>query len=159
MAAAVMMWRMNDVRVRPLSRADRPAWHPLWLAYLEFYGENLSGDVTDATWARLVGDDASCGGLAAVGGDELVGFLHYLVHPTTWDTRPACYLEDLFVVPSRRGTGAGRALIEALAGVGSVRHWTQIHWTTAADNLVAQRLYDRIARRTDWVRYELDVED
>mgnify|MGYP006177101837 CR=1 FL=1 len=44
-----------------------------------------------------------------------------------------------------------------LVQLGRDSDWTQIHWITHDDNVVAQRLYDRIANRTDWVRYELDV--
>ena len=147
----------NDVGIRPLAANDREAWDPLWQGYLTFYEESLSDTITDATWQRLIGDDPSCGGLAATVDDTLIGFAHYLVHPTTWDTRSACYLEDLFVVRSARGTGAGRALVEGLVHLARDKAWTQIHWITHDDNLVAQRLYDRIATRTDWVRYEIDV--
>lgn len=148
----------TDVEIRPLATADRPGWEPLWQAYLQFYGEQLTADITNASWRRLTGDDPSAGGFAAHDGEQLVGFLHYLVHPTTWDVRQACYLEDLFVAESHRGAGAGRALIEALAATGRDRGWSQIHWLTEGDNVVAQRLYDRIAKRTGWVRYEIDVE-
>ena len=45
---------------------------------------------------------------------RLVGIVHYLFHPVTWSIAPRCYLEDLFVSPDARGSGAGRALIEAV---------------------------------------------
>src|SRR5688572_22327766 len=115
----------NDVRIRPLAAGDREAWDPLWKGYLTFYEESLSDAITDATWQRLTSGDASCGGLAATVDDELIGFAHYLAHATTWETRPACYLEDLFVARSARGTGAGRALVEALTQLARDNDWTQ----------------------------------
>ena len=33
----------------------------------------------------------------------------------------------------------------------------KVRWVTAADNATAQRLYDDIADRTDWVTYDLLV--
>jgi len=44
----------------------------------------------------------------------LIGFAHYLLHRSTWAQVCYCYLEDLFVEPSARGSGAGRALIAAV---------------------------------------------
>ena len=35
-------------------------------------------------------------------------------HPSTWSTAPYCYLEDLFVTPSARGTGTARELLDAV---------------------------------------------
>jgi GNAT superfamily N-acetyltransferase len=70
-----------------------------------------------------------------------------------------CYLEDLFVDPVARRSGVGRALIEALAAEGRQAGWRRIYWRTAADNATAQALYDRLARRSGWVTYELDLVD
>ena len=57
----------------------------------------------------------------------------------------------------RRGVGA--ALIEALAVEGRAARWRRIYWRTGADNVTAQRVYDRLARRSAWVTYELDLVD
>jgi hypothetical protein len=32
-----------------------------------------------------------------------------------------------------------------------------LRWITAADNVTAQKLYDRIATRTSWVTYEREL--
>ena len=45
--------------------------------------------------------------------DTPIGLAHVLFHRSTWSPTTYCYLEDLFVDPARRKTGAGRALIEA----------------------------------------------
>jgi GNAT superfamily N-acetyltransferase len=65
-------------------------------------------------------------------------------------------MNDLFVVSERRGTGAGRALIEASAEAARRRGCHHLEWFTATDNEVAQRLYDRTgAERTTWYAYEI----
>jgi GNAT superfamily N-acetyltransferase len=56
-----------------------------------------------------------------------------------------------------RGHGVGRALIEWLAERGRGEGWLRIYWQTAQDNVRAQALYDKLAERTDWLRYELDL--
>ncbi len=145
-------------RIRPLVAADRVAWEALWQAYLDFYGVELSQDVTNYTWRRLTGTGVTAAGLVAEVGGELVGVLHYALQPTTWAVEPSCYLEDLFVAAAQRGTGVGRALISHLAEVCAEQGWPRVHWITAADNAAAMRLYDQIATRTSWVRYEMAVE-
>ena len=45
---------------------------------------------------------------------KLVGLAHCVRHRGTWNIGDMCYLEDLFVAPSARGKGVGRALIEAV---------------------------------------------
>ena len=143
--------------IRPVVRADRLAWEPLWQGYLDFYGTALAPEVTDLTWDRLCGADATMSAFVAEDAGALTGFVHVVVHPTTWTTGPACYLEDLFVRSDQRGQGTGRALIEHLVAVARERGWSGIHWLTAHDNTVGMRLYDRLARRTSWVRYEIDL--
>lgn len=144
------------VRIRPLQEKDKTEWTPLWAGYLAFYETVLAPEVTANTWARLIDPDGGIEGLAAIGeAGKMIGFTHYLLHPGTWGAAPICYLEDLFVLKTVRGTGAGRALIEALAEKGRALGWQSIYWQTAADNAQAQILYDKLAKRTDWVRYEL----
>ena len=145
------------VTIRPAEAGDRRRWEPLWAGYLTFYETQLDAEVTDATWQRITGGDPAMGCLVAEDGEELVGFTHYVLHPTTWTLAPACYLEDLFVIPERRGTGVGRSLIAALTDRGREAGWSGIHWLTAHDNTVGMRLYDKVATRTQWVRYELDL--
>lgn len=143
------------VVIRPVEPADRHGWEPLWAGYLDFYETVLDAATTDATWLRITGGDPAMGGLVAQDDGQLVGLAHYVLHPTTWTLEPACYLEDLFVLPQRRGAGVGRGLIAALADRGRAAGWSGIHWLTASDNTAGMRLYDSVAQRTTWVRYEL----
>lgn len=146
------------ILTRPVEPADRGQWEPLWHGYLDFYETALEPAVTEGTWARITTGDRAVGGLVAAGADELVGLLHYVLHPTTWTRTPACYLEDLFVAPEARGAGVGHALITALTDLARTEGWSSIHWITAHDNAAGMRLYDRVARRTTWVRYEIDLD-
>jgi GNAT superfamily N-acetyltransferase len=137
--------------VRPLRAGDRAAWQPLWDAYLTFYREELDATITEVTFARLAGERDGLYGLLAWAGDAAVGLAHVVTHPSTWTAGVYCYLEDLFVAPAGRGTGAGRALIEAVYARAGDAH---VYWHTQEYNGPARSLYDQVGRRTSFVVYE-----
>jgi GNAT superfamily N-acetyltransferase len=92
------------------------------MEYLAFYKTDLAPEITDVTWTRFLdpAEDMHC--LVAendVG--EMIGIVHYLYHRVTWAVADRCYLEDLFVAEAARGTGAGRALIEAVYAAADAR--------------------------------------
>jgi ribosomal protein S18 acetylase RimI-like enzyme len=146
-----------DLTTRPLAARDRPAWDELWAIYLAFYGETLSDAVTEATWRRVLHREQGLGGIVAVRGEQVVGVAHHVIHPHTWGTGDVCYLEDLVVHPDHRGAGVGRRLIEALSLRARELGCASVYWITQEDNEVARRLYDRVATRSPYVRYEIDL--
>src|SRR5262249_36807377 len=86
-----------------------------------------------------------------------VGLAHYLLHPHTFSSRMVCYLEDLWVEPVARGGGVGRQLIEALVARGRAQGWRRGYWHSAADNHAGRALYDRVAKLTKYVRYDVTL--
>ena len=148
--------KRNPLTIRPLEARDRAAWDGLWAGYLAFYETALAPEVTDDTWSRLL-SGALIGLVSVDGQDRPLGFAHALLHSGTWSPRPLCYIEDLFVSAEARGCGAGRGLIEALAERGRAEGWLRLYWQTARDNATAQALYDKLAARTNWLRYDLDL--
>jgi len=142
------------VSIRPLEPQDKDAWLPLWRGYLDFYETAVSDEVTEATWRRIVDPAGPIHGFCAVDADgKLIGIVHYLFHPVTWAMSDRCYLEDLFVSPDARGSGAGRALIEAVYRAADDRGADQVYWLTAHSNATARKLYDRVAQLTPFVKY------
>lgn len=140
--------------VRPIRAADRAAWTRLWEGYLDFYGVELSPAVTDTLWRRMMEPEpAVLGRVACLGDDVPVGIVHLVPHKNTWSVRDICYLEDLYVVPEQRGSGIGRALLEAALAEAKARNWARVYWMTQRDNATARKLYDRYAMVDDFVRY------
>jgi ribosomal protein S18 acetylase RimI-like enzyme len=143
-----------SVIIRPLERKDRDAWAPLWRGYLEFYETALSDEVTEATWQRIIDPAGPIHGFCAVDASgKLVGIVHFLFHPVTWAVSDRCYLEDLFVSPDARGSGAGQALIEAVYRAADRVGADQVYWLTAENNATARKLYDRVAQVTPFIKY------
>ena len=93
----------------------------------------------------------------AVKNKRVIGIAHYVLSPYSWGTHYICYLEDLFVTPSARNAGAGRALIRWLHTEANRQGWKRLYWMTDADHKTAQRLYDRVAQKTRWLRYDMDL--
>jgi GNAT superfamily N-acetyltransferase len=147
----------TSLTVRPLAERDRPVWEELWAIYLDFYGEELSAEVTATTWHRVLHRERGLGGLVACIDGEVVGLAHHVIHPHTWGTGDVCYLEDLVVHPDHRGRGVGRRLIEALTLRARELGCASVYWITQEDNEVARRLYDRVATRSPYVRYEIEL--
>lgn len=134
---------------------DEAAWRRLWSGYVAFYESEVSDEVTAATWQRLLTPGSNMFGRIAEWQDEVAGFTVCVLHPASWTLTPACYLEDLFVDPDKRGHGIGRALIEDLISMARDKGWSRLYWHTRQSNETARRLYDRFATADDFVRYRM----
>jgi len=147
---------MADITIRPLELSDNAEWRRLWTLYLDFYETTVSEDVYRFTWQRLFesGEFEPKGLLAIVDGKP-VGLVHYLYHRSCWAIANNCYLQDLFAVPEVRGTGVGRALIESVHAAAARAGVSNVYWMTHETNTVGRRLYDRIARRTGFIEYDM----
>jgi len=147
---------MSDIVIRPLQASDHADWRRLWTAYLVFYEATVSEEVYQTTWKRLFdpGEFEPKGFIALFDG-KAVGLVHYLYHRTCWSQANNCYLQDLFTDASVRGEGVGRALIEEVHGQAAKAGVTNVYWMTHETNETARRLYDRVARRTGFIEYDM----
>src|SRR4029453_8993704 len=114
--------------IRSAIPSDEASWRALWRGYCDFYGAAMSEAVTDRTWKRILDPDSAVMCVVAEVDGQGYGFANCVVHENTGEPQPVCYLEDLFVLPSARGHGIGKALIEWLrnsmrAGGGGGLYW------------------------------------
>jgi GNAT superfamily N-acetyltransferase len=148
------------VEVRDAEMADRVAWHRMWLDNCGHFDASMSAEESQELWRRIMDPEHPIGALVSHAGavqGVLTGFAHYVLHPHTFSSRMVCYLEDLWIEPSARGSGVGRKLIEALIARGRERGWRRVYWHTEADNAAARGLYSRVAQATDSVRYDVPL--
>ena len=141
--------------IRSITADDEAAWHELWAAYLDFYQMELPQAHADQLFARLVEGEPYFAFVAEQDGD-VIGFVHGLPHPSTWSEAGYCYLEDLFVDASARGSGAGRKLINAVYEEAKRRGLSRVYWHTDQGNQTARKLYDKVATLSDFVHYRMD---
>ena len=144
-----------SLSVRPLRASDETEWRALWKGYLEFYETSVSDEVYATTFGRLTdpANPAQSGLIAELNG-QAVGLAHVILHPHNWRVEDVCYLQDLYVVPEARGTGAGRSLIEAVYAAADANGTASVYWLTQEFNTPARQLYDRIAKLTPFIKYQ-----
>lgn len=140
---------------RNLEARDKARWLVLFRDYIAFYRTSVTDDVIEAVWQQLLSatSDTHVGIVAVDSQDHPIGLAHILFHRSTWSLAPDCYLEDLFVAGAERGSGAGRALIEAIYAVADRRGARRTYWVTEETNWRARALYDQVATRAGYVQY------
>ncbi len=147
------------VDVAPIRAAEYDEVLPLIAAYQRFYEVDPDPARNDEFFRRFVERDDEGALLVARSTDgQLLGYacLHWRLD--TVAAHEVVCLHDLYVVPEQRSTGAGRALLDASTEVARARGVGSLVWSTAPDNAVAQRLYDRTgATRSQWFEYDLSV--
>ena len=128
---------MTDVRVAGPGDADFVSG--LLIEFRDWFGYASPPDQTiRSTVAKLIEDPNAVYLLA---GDDGLAQLRFRL--SVWTGVEDCWLEDLFVRDSARGTGIGRALVEAGVERARARGCRRIELDVQADNTPALALYER----------------
>jgi ribosomal protein S18 acetylase RimI-like enzyme len=148
------------MRVDSATPADMDALLPLMRGYCDFY-EVAPPDEGLRKMARaLIEADDSEGMLLVARSDsgEAIGFAAVGWKWSSLRASRVAIMEDLFVDPEARGSGAGRALIDECAARAQANGAPALLWVTALDNQAAQSVYDRTSAKSErWLEYELDL--
>jgi GNAT superfamily N-acetyltransferase len=140
------------VVVRPVAGPDRERWGELYAGYAAFYQVPVPD--LDHLWRRITDlGELEC--FVAEADGAVIGLAHVRAFARPLEGDWGGFLDDLFVDPEGRGSGAGEALLEHLRGLALERSWGVVSWITGADNTAARRLYDRLAEAQPWVTYDL----
>ncbi len=149
---------MSAITVAPARPDDKEAWRPLFEGYRQFYRQPDDSAVAETVWAWIMdpAHPTACI-LARDGEGAVVGLAHYRELPRPLSGTSAGFLDDLYVVPTARGSDAAEALVGAVAEEGRRRGWSWLRWFTAEDNYRARGFYDRVAQLSAWKTYQLDI--
>ena len=143
------------VLIRDATPEDHGDWLLLWQGFLDFYGQTLDPAITAHTWARLMDPAHPMQMRVAEKDGALLGFAIHIYHASTWVPGDDCYLEDLFVSPTARGKGLGRALIDDLIALSRAKGWHRLYWHTDEGNANARKLYDSYLPPDGHIRYRM----
>ncbi|KQV43759.1 MULTISPECIES: GNAT family N-acetyltransferase [unclassified Rhizobium] len=86
-----------------------------------------------------------------------IGFACWFLSFSTWQAKNGLYLEDLYVTPEHRGSGAGKALLKYLARTALENGCGRFEWSVLDWNEPAIRVYEAIGAEpiSEWTRYRL----
>ena len=143
----------KPLAIMPFTADHKEQWVPLWRGYQAFYKTDIPPSVSDVTWSRLLDPAEPMGGAMAWQGDQAIGLVHHIQHRSCWTVGDYCYLQDLFVAETARGTGAGRKLIQYVYDHAKAQGCSRVYWLTHETNIEAMKLYDRIAARSGFIQY------
>jgi ribosomal protein S18 acetylase RimI-like enzyme len=68
-----------------------------------------------------------------------------------------CYLEDLYVSPESCSQGVAGSLIAEVKKIAIEQGSSELYWITRATNETAQKLYNKVATKTNFLRYEIKL--
>ena len=150
---------MREARIRPVTPGDVPRVHEMLrgLAEYEKLTDILSG-TPEMLREALFGQGPTLEALVAEKDGRLVGYALFYPVFGSFRSRWRLWLEDLFVEPSARGTGAGAALMAELARITLERGWFSMDWEVIDWNEPALGFYQKLGSSevaTDWLRYRL----
>ncbi|KAA3633390.1 MAG: GNAT family N-acetyltransferase [Proteobacteria bacterium] len=149
---------MSKFNTRFLALGDKTEWRELFNGYADFYEVAMNDRIAETVWEWLVDSRHVMEGL--ITRDErgqAVGIAHIRACPRTLGGAEIGFLDDLFVTPSARGTGAATAIFEALDDLAAERNWPSIRWLTQHFNKRGRAFYDRYTNGpTDLIVYQWD---
>jgi GNAT superfamily N-acetyltransferase len=127
------------VRVRVAGPGDAETVASLLCAFRDWWGSTTPSDETFHSTVAVLLEDPHAEFLLA--GDVGVAQLRYRL--SAWTGVEDCWLEDLFVRDRARGTGVGRALVEACVEHARARGCRRIELDVQETNAAAIGLYER----------------
>ena len=149
------------IKIRLIEKDDYRSWKVLWDEYLKFYNTELSNAITTLTWQRFFESDFPMHCYVAevnnFNARQIIGFVTYIFHSSSWSTNGYYYLEDLFVDQKSRNNGAGRGLIYKVIEKAKVANVDRVYWQTGSQNKTAQVLYYKIANKTEFIQFSVDL--
>src|SRR5690606_36665136 len=90
---------------------------------------------------------------------QAVGFALFFPNYSTWEGSPGLYCEDLYVNEGARLSGAGRAMLAALASIAHQRGWPRLDLSVLDWN-PARAIYEAhgMAYQRAWLPYRMEAD-
>jgi GNAT superfamily N-acetyltransferase len=128
--------------IRPAAPTDVPTIAALIRALAEYEKLSHAVDLDEGRLRdHLFGPRPCVEALMAEDAGGPVGFALFFTNYSTFLTKPGIYLEDVFVLPERRGHGHGKALLKAVAALAVERGCGRLEWSVLDWNEPSIRFY------------------
>ena len=130
----------SDPRVRKATEGDAAVVAKLMHDFSTEFGEEIDEvEVLERRYREQLGSGEAT---VLIGGDSADGFAQLRYRGQVYSDAPAAYLEELYVVPDRRGEGLGRTMLKAAMEEARAHGADHIDLGTSEDDTVARALYE-----------------
>ncbi|TVP90423.1 MAG: GNAT family N-acetyltransferase [Pseudomonadaceae bacterium] len=150
---------MATYNVSFVSAHDKPEWRALFGGYADFYQTAMTDEVADQVWGWLLDPEHVFEGLIVR--DEYkqaLGIAHVRACPRSLSGCDIGFVDDMFITPQARGSGAADALVARLQSLAEERGWPSIRWITQHYNERGRAFYDRYTGGpSDFIMYQLTL--
>ena len=148
-----------EVQIRP-AIADDAGLILHFIRELAIYEKAESSVQTDEAGIRasLFAADAKAQALICERGGQAIGYAVFFYNYSTWLGRNGIYLEDLYVSPDARGSGAGKALLQHIARLAVAQGCGRFEWSVLDWNTPAIDFYKAAGAKPqdEWTVYRLE---
>lgn len=148
----------EQIRIRPATEDDCQLLIDLIteLATYEKLADEVVGDAEVLRRTLFVERAAEALILEAEGG--VIGYAIFFTTFSSFECRSGIWLEDVYVRPAHRRGGAGRAVMEHLAGLALERGHVRLEWCALDWNEPALNFYDQLGatRLEEWTTLRLE---
>ena len=146
------------MKVEELNISDKVEWSQLYHGYADFYEMPMNDKILDSVWSWIFDKEIK---FYAIGvksfEEELIGFMHFREIPSPLRGSLVGFLDDLYIHPKHRGSGAVQVLFKELKSIATQNGWPYVRWITATDNRRARTVYDKISGTIDFVTYQMQT--
>lgn len=146
-----------EATVRPATPGDVPELVAMIRELAEYERALHEVDATEQhLHATLFAKEPAVYGHVLEVGGEIGGMAIWFLNYSTWLGTHNLYLEDLYVRPQHRGSGAGRLMLQTLAGICVERGYQRLEWWVLDWN-PARGFYDALGAEalTEWIPYRV----
>ncbi len=144
--------------IRNAVRGDSAAIFALICALAEYEKMSDLVSATEADLEELLFTSGVGHCLVAEDEGEIIGFALWFYNLSTFKCRAGIYLEDLFVLPERRGEGIGKALLKSLCEIAKAEGCGRLEWACLDWNTPSLEFYRHMGAETldEWVHLRVD---
>src|SRR5947209_1691430 len=119
------------MKIETVSHATFERVLPLVAAYQEFYHCRPNSERNREYFGQFLNDHEKGVQFVALEAGEALGFATLYFHGSSLSARTIAVMNDLFTVPSARGKGVARALLDHCRAFAQSRGLSQLEWITA----------------------------
>ena len=151
----------SEFQIRFVSEADAADWRTLFDGYADFYETTMTDAKAAEVWRWLRDPQHVLEGLIARdAGGVAVGIVHVRACPRPLAGCDMGFVDDMYVLPAARGSGAADALFASLRELAGERGWPVLRWITQHFNARGRAFYDRYtAGPSDFILYQWSIEE